>query len=189
MATTSTAQELGTTAPPFDLRGTDGKRHSLESVRGKNGTVVMFICNHCPYVKAVADKIARDMGELARHGVGSVAIMSNDPADYPEDSFENMKAFAAKHAFTFPYVIDETQDVARAYGAVCTPDIFGYDRSLKLVYRGRLDSSGRSPDPTAPRELFDAMAAVARGGAAPAVQHPAVGCSIKWRREPGSRNA
>jgi peroxiredoxin len=182
MATTSTAQELGTMAPPFDLRGTDGKMHSLDSVRGRNGTVVMFICNHCPYVKAVADKLTRDMGELAQHGVGSVAIMSNDPADYPEDSFDRMKAFAASHRFPFPYVIDETQDVARAYGAVCTPDIFGYDRDLKLVYRGRLDGSGRSPDPTAPRELFDAMAAVARGGAAPAVQHPAIGCSIKWKK-------
>jgi peroxiredoxin len=181
MAATTTGT-LGTTAPVFDLRGTDGKRHSLESVRGTNGTVVMFICNHCPYVKAVADKLTRDMGELAQHGVGSVAIMSNDPADYPDDSFDNMKAFAAKHGFPFPYVIDEAQDVARAYGAVCTPDIFGYNRDLRLVYRGRLDSSGRSPDPSAPRELFDAMAAVARGGAAPAVQHPAVGCSIKWRR-------
>ncbi len=178
----------GATAPTFDLRGTDGNRHSLESVRGKNGTVVMFICNHCPYVKAVVDKIVRDMGELTAHGVGSVAIMSNDPADYPEDSFDHMKAFAAKHAFPFPYLIDETQGVARAYGAVCTPDFFGYDRDLKLVYRGRLDSSGRSPDPSAPRELFAAMTEVARTGQAPAVQHAAVGCSIKWRREPGSRD-
>jgi len=173
---------LGTTAPPFDLHGTDGERHSLESARGKKGIVVMFICNHCPYVKAVAAKITRDMGELATHGVGSVAIMSNDPADYPEDSFDHMKAFAAQHAFPFPYVIDETQDVARAYGAVCTPDFFGYDCDLRLVYRGRLDSSGRSPDPAAPRELFAAMAEVARTGHAPAVQHPAVGCGIKWRR-------
>jgi len=173
---------LGTTAPPFDLHGTDGERHSLESARGKKGIVVMFICNHCPYVKAVAAKITRDMGELATHGVGSVAIMSNDPADYPEDSFDHMKAFAAQHAFPFPYVIDETQDVARAYGAVCTPDFFGYAGDLRLVYRGRLDSSGRSPDPAAPRELFAAMAEVARTGHAPAVQHPAVGCGIKWRR-------
>ena len=173
----------GTTAPPFDLPGTDGRRHTLASVRGANGTVVMFICNHCPYVKAVADKIARDMKELAAHGVGSVAIMSNDPADYPDDSFDNMKAFAAKHAFPLPYVIDETQDVAKAYGAVCTPDFFGYDRDLKLAYRGRLDSSGRSSDPSAPRELFNAMTEVARTGRAPAVQHAAVGCSIKWKRD------
>jgi peroxiredoxin len=172
----------GTPAPSFDLPGTDGRRHTLASVRGANGTVVMFICNHCPYVKAVVDKIVRDMRELAALGVGSVAVMSNDPADYPDDSFDNMKAFAAAHAFPFPYVIDETQDVARAYGAVCTPDFFGYDRDLKLAYRGRLDSSGRSPDPGAPRELFAAMAAVARGGPAPAVQHAAVGCSIKWKK-------
>ena len=170
-----------TIAPPFDLPGTDGRRHTLASVRGANGTVVMFICNHCPYVKAVADKIVRDMTALAAQGVGSVAIMSNDPADYPDDSFENMKSFAANHAFRFPYVVDDSQEVAKAYGAVCTPDFFGYDRDLKLVYRGRLDSSGRSPDPSAPRELFDAMTEVARTGHAPPIQHAAVGCSIKWK--------
>jgi peroxiredoxin len=179
---TTSAGALGTAAPPFDLPGTDGRRHTLASVRGSNGTVVMFICNHCPYVKAVQDKIVRDMRELAGHGVGSVAIMSNDPADYPDDSFDHMKEQAAKLAFPFPYLLDETQDVAKAYGAVCTPDFFGYDRDLKLVYRGRLDSSGRSPDPGAPRELFAAMTDVARTGRAPAVQHPAVGCSIKWKR-------
>jgi len=183
MATQTTSPgALGTAAPSFDLPGTDGRRHSLASVRGANGTVVMFICNHCPYVKAVIDKIVRDMRELATHGVGSVAIMSNDPVDYPEDSFDHMKALAAKVAFPFPYVLDETQEVAKAYGAVCTPDFFGYDRDLALVYRGRLDSSGRSPDPTAPRELFAAMMEVARTGRAPGVQHPAVGCSIKWKR-------
>jgi peroxiredoxin len=179
---TTSAGALGTTATPFDLPGTDGRRHTLASVRGTNGTVVMFICNHCPYVKAVQDKIVRDMRELAGHGVGSVAIMSNDPADYPDDSFDHMKEQAAKLAFPFPYLLDETQDVAKAYGAVCTPDFFGYDRDLKLVYRGRLDSSGRSPDPGAPRELFAAMTDVARTGRAPAVQHAAVGCSIKWKR-------
>ena len=171
-----------TIAPSFDLPGTDGRRHTLASVRGTNGTVVMFICNHCPYVKAVVDKIVRDMRELAAHGVGSVAIMSNDPADYPDDSFDLMKALATKLAFPFPYLLDETQEVARAYGAVCTPDFFGYDQNLNLVYRGRLDSAGRSPDPTAPRELFAAMTEVARTGRAPAVQHASVGCSIKWKR-------
>jgi peroxiredoxin len=179
---TTSAGALGTAAPPFDLPGTDGRRHALASVRGTQGTVVMFICNHCPYVKAVLDKIVRDMRELAGHGVGSVAIMSNDPADYPDDSFEHMKELATRLALPFPYVIDETQEVAKAYGAVCTPDFFGYDRDLKLVYRGRLDSSGRSPDPGAPRELFTAMTAVASTGHASAVQHPAVGCSIKWKR-------
>ena len=145
-------------ATPFDLAGTDGTRHTLEAVRGANGTVVMFICNHCPYVKAVIDKIARDMAELQQHGVGSIAIMSNDPAEYAEDSFDNMKVVAARHRFTFPYVFDATQDVARAYGAVCTPDFFGFDKDLRLVYRGRLDASGRSPDPAAPRELAAAEA-------------------------------
>jgi hypothetical protein len=108
--------------------------------------------------------------------------MGNDPVDYPDDSFDNMKALSTKLGFPFPYLVDESQEVAKAYGAVCTPDFFGYDRDLKLVYRGRLDSSGRSSDPSAPRELFDAMSAVARGGPAPALQHPAVGCSIKWKR-------
>jgi peroxiredoxin len=184
MASLSTPSVVpGAKAAPFDLPGTDGARHTLASVRGANGTVVMFICNHCPYVKAVIDKIARDMAELARHGVGSVAIMSNDPAEYAEDSFANMRAVAERHRFTFPYLFDETQDVARAYGAVCTPDFFGFDRDLVLVYRGRLDASGRSSDPAAARELFDAMVSVARTGIAPAVQHPSVGCSIKWKRD------
>ena len=178
---TTPTNQLGAAAAPFDLPGTDGARHTLESVRGPNGTVVMFICNHCPYVKAVIDKIARDMAELRAHGVGSVAIMSNDPAEYAEDSFDNMKAVAARHGFTFPYLLDESQDVARAYGAVCTPDFFGFDRNLKLVYRGRLDDSGRTPRPAAARELVDAMVAVARTGVAPDVQHPSIGCSIKWK--------
>jgi peroxiredoxin len=167
---------------PFDLPGVDGRRHTLDTVRGRAGTVVMFICNHCPYVKAVVAKIVRDMADLAAEGVASIAIMSNDPAAYPEDSFARMQAFAAEHRFGFPYVVDETQEVARAYGAVCTPDFFGFDGDLKLVYRGRLDASGRSPDPQAPRELFAAMSAVARGEAAPALQHPSIGCSIKWRQ-------
>ena len=171
----------GAVAPPFELRGVDGRMHSLASARGTEGVVVMFICNHCPYVKAVADKIVRDMDELRGLGVGAVAVMSNDVAAYPDDSFDNMMAFAARHRFGFPYVIDETQAVARAYGAVCTPDFFGYDRDLRLAYRGRLDASGRSSDPTAARELFEAMREVSRGRRAPAVQHPSVGCSIKWR--------
>ena len=179
---TTPAGQRGWPAAPFDLVGTDGRRHTLESVRGANGTIVMFICNHCPYVKAVIAKIVRDMTELRQHGVGSVAIMSNDPAAYPEDSFDSMKVFAAQHGFPFPYVIDQTQDIARTYGAVCTPDFFGFDRDLRLVYRGRLDASGRSSDPAAARELFDAMVEVARTGRAPSVQHPSVGCSIKWKQ-------
>ncbi len=178
--------EAGWPAAPFDLPGVDGRRHTLDSVRGPHGLVVMFICNHCPYVKAVLDKIVRDMDDLRALGVGSVAIMSNDPADYPDDSFGNMRAVAARHRFGFPYVIDETQAVAKAYGAVCTPDFFGFDRDLALVYRGRLDASGRSPNPDAQRELYAAMAAVARGEPAPATQHPSIGCSIKWRRDRAS---
>ena len=174
--------QLGWLAPPFDLLGTDGRRHTRESTRGANGMVVMFICNHCPYVKAVVGKIVRDMAELRQHGVGSIAIMSNDPAAYPEDSFDNMKAFAAQHGFAFPYVLDPTQEMARTYGAVCTPDFFGFDRDLRLAYRGRLDASGRSSDPTASRELFAAMLGVARSGKAPGIQHPSIGCSIKWKQ-------
>ena len=172
---------LGADAPAFDLPGIDGKRHTLDSSRGPNGLVVMFICNHCPYVKAIVDKIVRDARDLAAAGVGCIAVMSNDPAEYPEDSFANMQAVAARHGFAFPYVVDATQEVARAYGAVCTPDFFGLDRELRLVYRGRLDASGRSPDPTAVRELCPAMLAVARGEPAPAVQRPSIGCSIKWK--------
>ncbi len=183
MSATSPTGQLGFRAPPFDLPGVDGRKHTLESVRGTNGVVVMFICNHCPYVKAVIDKIVRDARDLAAHDIGSIAIMSNDPTEYPEDSFDNMKAVAARHGFTFPYVIDETQDIGRAYGAVCTPDFFGFDSRLELAYRGRLDASGRSPDPNAARELYDAMLQVARTGKGPAKQTPSVGCSIKWRRE------
>ena len=172
---------LGWPAARFDLPGIDGRRHTLDSARGTNGIVVMFISNHCPYVRAVAHKIVRDMDELAALGIGSIAIMSNDAAAYPADSFDNMKLFAAQHGFRFPYVVDESQDVARAYDAACTPDFLGFDRDLTLAYHGRLDASGRSPEPTARRELFDAMAAVARTGRAPVEQTPSIGCSIKWR--------
>ena len=141
----------------------------------------MFICNHCPYVKAVRERLVRDCAELAGHGIGSVAIMSNDPDDYPEDSFENMKALATRLSFPVPYLWDETQGVAKAYGAVCTPDFFGYNGKLELQYRGRLDDSGRSPKPDAPRELFEAMVQVARTGKGPEKQTPSIGCSIKWR--------
>jgi len=168
-------------AHDFDLPGTDGKRHTLASARGPNGLVVMFICNHCPYVKAVIDRIIRDCAELKAPGVGSIAIMSNDPADYPEDSFDNMKRLATEKRFPFPYVIDETQDIARAYDAVCTPEFFGFDKSLALQYHGRLDASRRDAVPNAKRELYEAMVAVAGGAKAPKEQHPSVGCTIKWR--------
>lgn len=174
--------EFGWRAPTFDLMGTDGKRHTLESARGPNGLLVMFICNHCPYVKAVVRRIVRDTRELAGHGVGSIAVMSNDPTAYPEDSFDNMRRVAREHDFPFPYVIDETQAVARAYGAVCTPDFFGLDAKLELQYRGRLDASRKETAPEdARRELFEAMLQVARTGQGPREQTASIGCSIKWR--------
>ena len=142
----------------------------------------MFICNHCPYVKALRERLVQDCAELAGHGIGSVAIMSNDPSDYPEDSFENMKRIATQFGYPFPYLIDESQDVAKAYGAVCTPDFFGYNAALELRYRGRLDASGRQAAPDARRELFDAMVQIARTGRGPSEQTASIGCSIKWKR-------
>ena len=169
-------------APDFDLPGVDGKRHDLVAVRGPNGLVVMFLCNHCPYVKAVIDRIVRDCKELSAQGVGSVAVMSNDPTEYPEDSFENMKRIAREKGFAFPYLLDETQDVARAYGAACTPDFFGFNAGLELQYRGRLDASRRDAVPNARRELFEAMLQIASTGIGPKEQIASIGCSIKWKK-------
>jgi len=169
-------------APEFDLLGVDGKRYRPATARGPNGLLVMFICNHCPYVKAVIDRIVRDCRELAAQGIGSIAVMSNDPADYPEDSFDSMKRVARDKGFPFPYVLDETQDVARAYGAACTPDFFGFDSKLELKYRGRLDASRRDPVPNARRELYEAMVQVAKSGTGPKEQVASIGCSIKWKR-------
>jgi peroxiredoxin len=168
--------------PQFDLPGVDGKRHSPQSARGDKGLVVMFICNHCPYVKAVIDRIVRDCKELQSLGIGSIAVMSNDPSDYPEDSFENMKRVAREKGFPFPYVIDETQDVARAYDAVCTPEFFGFNSALELQYHGRLDASRRDAVPNAKRELFEAMKLIAETGKGPKEQIASVGCSIKWKK-------
>lgn len=173
---------FGWSAPNFSLRGTDGAFHSLASARGPNGLLVMFICNHCPYVQAVLDRLIRDCRELQKEGVGSIAIMSNDTSAYPEDSFENMQALAARMNLPFPYVLDETQAVGLAYGAVCTPDFFGFNKHLHLQYRGRLDASGRQPgSPDARRELFEAMQQVAWTGHGPQEQFSSIGCSIKWR--------
>jgi peroxiredoxin len=173
--------DFGASAPDFELPGTDGRTYRRDQLAGPNGLLVMFICNHCPYVKAVIDKIVRDATELKSHGIGSVAISSNDPVDYPEDSFENMKAVAGRLKFPFPYLFDESQEIARAYGAVCTPDFFGYNGKLELQYRGRLDDSGRSVKPDAPRELYNAMLQVARTGKGPENQTASMGCSIKWK--------
>jgi peroxiredoxin len=169
-------------APDFTLPATDGKTYSLSDLKGDKGTVVAFICNHCPYVAAMIERLVRDARELAPLGVNVIAICSNDAANYPEDSFPNMRSFAERYDFPFPYLHDESQKVARAYGAVCTPDLFGFDDKLRLAYRGRLDT-GRTepPPPGAKRELFDAMTLVSKTGKGPPEQAHSVGCSIKWK--------
>ncbi len=173
--------DFGVPAPDFDLTGTDGKRWRLADVMGRNGVVIVFICNHCPYVKAIADKLVTEARALAEAGIGFAAICSNDAVSHPEDGFDNMQRFAATHRFPFPYLHDSDQSVARAFGAVCTPDFFGYNRKGELQYRGRLDASGREARPDAGRELFAAMKQVAETGAGPRAQTPSIGCSIKWK--------
>jgi hypothetical protein len=150
-------------------------------VRGPKGTLVAFICNHCPYVKAIIDRLVAEADALRQIGIGTIAIMANDTETYREDSFDNMKAFAAKHGFTFPYVIDGTQEVARTYGAQCTPDFFGFNARDELQYRGRLDASRTTLVANARRELFEAMRQVAETGRGPQEQTPSIGCSIKWK--------
>jgi peroxiredoxin len=182
MAETAPICAFGWKAPDFRLKGIDGKTWTLADHRGPNGTLILFICNHCPYVKAAVGRIVRDARALEAVGIGSAAICSNDAVQYPEDSFENMKAFADAHRLPFPYLHDETQEVARAYGAVCTPDFFGFNASLELQYRGRLDAGRRdAPPPDASRELYEAMKQVAETGHGPREQFPSVGCSIKWK--------
>jgi peroxiredoxin len=174
--------EFGQPAIDFDLPGVDGKNWTLDDCRGPKGLLVMFICNHCPYVKAIRERIVRDAKELQEQGINCVAIMSNDPAEYEEDSFENMRKVAQEYDFPFPYLLDESQEVARAYGAVCTPDFFGYNAALELQYRGRLDESRKeAADPGVRRDLFEAMKQVAETGHGPREQIPSMGCSIKWR--------
>jgi peroxiredoxin len=175
--------DFGQAAHDFNLPDTDDKYWSLQDCRGEKGTLIMFICNHCPYVKAVQERLVRDTRELLEHGIKSVAIMSNDPAEYPEDSPENMKKIAKKFNYPFPYLIDETQEIAKAYGAICTPDFFGYNADLKLQYRGRLDASRMDPaPPNARRDLFEAMKQIAETGQGPKDQIASMGCSIKWRK-------
>lgn len=174
--------DFGQVAIDFELPGVDGQIWTLDKARGEQGLLVMFICNHCPYVKAIQDRLVRDCAELKTMGVNSIAIMSNDPNEYEEDSFENMQAVAEKWQFPFPYVLDETQAVAKAYGAVCTPDFFGYNADLQLQYRGRLDESRKqAADANVRRDLFEAMKQVAQTGQGPLEQIPSMGCSIKWK--------
>jgi peroxiredoxin len=176
--------EFGKPAIDFSLPGTDDRGWTLEDCRGSRGLLVMFICNHCPYVRAIRSRLVRDTRELRGLGINSVAIMSNDPALYEDDSFVNMQAVAREFDFPFPYLFDESQAVARAYGAVCTPDFFGYNSELKLQYRGRLDASGKESAPAdARRDLFEAMRQIAGTGQGPEAQIPGMGCSIKWREE------
>ncbi len=166
----------------FNLPGVDGQNWNLEKASGENGLLVMFICNHCPYVKAIHQRLVEDARILRdEFGINSIAIMSNDPNEYAEDSFENMKAVSDQWQFPFPYVIDETQETAKAYGAVCTPDFFGYNTKLQLQYRGRLDESRKQTSPEGVRrDLLEAMKHVAQTGQGPLEQIPSMGCSIKW---------
>ena len=176
--------DFGLDAIDFNLTGVDGKQWSLEDACGENGLLVMFICNHCPYVKAIRHRIVRDTKELIQHGVNSVAIMSNDPLQYEEDSLENMQRIAAEYDFPFPYLLDDSQQVAKRYGAVCTPDFFGYNADLQLQYRGRLDESRKeSAAEDVRRDLYESMLLVAKTGAGPKEQIPSMGCSIKWKSE------
>lgn len=184
MAATADPLQRGFSAPDFTLPGTDGRVWSLAELRGPKGLLVMFICNHCPYVQAVADRMVRDARELQAIGVNTVAISSNDITAYPEDSFDSMKQFAVRHGFGFPYLYDETQAVAKAYGAVCTPDFFGFNADLQLQYRGQLDASRKHAAPAdARRDLFEAMKQIAATGIGPDEQYPSIGCSIKWKDE------
>ena len=173
--------DFGWKAPDFALPATDGKTYALSDVAGPNGTLIMFICNHCPYVLAVLDRILRDAHDLSAEGIGVAAICSNDAQAYPADSFDRMREMAQAHGFPFPYLHDADQSVARALGAACTPDFFGLNAQGALQYRGRLDASGAKPAPEgARRELYDAMVQIARTGAGPREQTPSIGCSIKW---------
>lgn len=174
--------DFGWKAPPFTLPGVDGKTYSLEDLRGPKGTLVMFICNHCPYVQAVVQRIVRDAAELKALGVNTVAICSNDATSHPDDSYESMKTFAETYGFGFPYLHDETQEVAKAYDAICTPDFFSFNGELELHYRGRLDESRKeAAADDVRRDLFEAMKEIAETGKGPREQTPSIGCSIKWK--------
>lgn len=181
MAAAAAICDFGWKAVDFSLEGIDGRTYTLRDVRGPNGTLVMFICNHCPYVQSIIGRIVRDVADLKPLGIGAIGIMPNDTEAYPEDSFDQMQAFAELHGLNFPYVIDRTQEVAKAYDAVCTPDFFGFNGDLELQYRGRLDESKTTPIKDARRELFEAMRMVAQTGKGPAEQTASMGCSIKWR--------
>ena len=176
--------DFGWKAPEFNLIGIDNKYYSFQDIKGTNGTLVMFICIHCPYVKSVIHRIVEDVTTLKEKGIGVIAIMSNDvndPKYGEEDSFDNMKLFSEKNNFVFPYVYDETQSVGREYNAVCTPDFFGFNANNELQYRGRLEESKMEIIPNAKKELLEAMIQVSETGSGPNDQIPSIGCSIKWK--------
>ena len=175
--------DFGQKAYNFELKSTDSKIISLDDIKGKNGTLIMFICNHCPYVKAVTKDIVEDCKKLKDLGINSVAICANDAENYPEDSFDNMIGFAKKNQFTFPYLIDETQEIAKTYDAVCTPDFFGYNNNLELQYRGRLrELKNLIPVKEGESDLLKAMKQISKTGKGPENQTPSAGCSIKWKQ-------
>lgn len=181
MAAETPICDFGWDAPDFELPDAYGARHRLQDLRGPNGTVILFICNHCPYVRSVIGRIVETAKDLEGKGIKTVAIMANDWDSYPDDAPDKMVEFAQEHGIFFPYLVDADQSVARAYDAVCTPDFFGFNADLKLQYRGRLDESRKEAVPGARRELFEAMCRVAETGQGPADQVPSMGCSIKWR--------
>ncbi|SAK69634.1 thiol-disulfide oxidoreductase [Caballeronia hypogeia] len=181
MPTESPLAELGAPAAAFTLPATDGNTHTPDSLKGSNGLVLVFMCNHCPYVKAALPNLIRDARALKAIGVNVAGINANDSSVYTDDAFDRMIALAKEWNLPFPYLHDETQEVAREYGAVCTPECFGFDRDLRLKYRGRIDASRKEALPDARRDLYEAMRAIAETGDAPEEQYPALGCSIKWK--------
>lgn len=184
MAVSPEICDFGAKAPQFTLPATDGRTYALFDIAGPKGTLILFICNHCPYVTSTIERVIGDAKQLMAEGIGVAAICSNDAATYPADSFDKMQDFAAQHAFPFPYLHDADQTVARAFGAVCTPDPFGYNADLELQYRGRIDEYRRDPRPEGGRsEIVDAMRQIAATGEGPREQTPSMGCSIKWRKD------
>ena len=176
-------ENLDVLAPQFSLKNINNEIVSLDHMKGLDGTVIVFICNHCPYVKAIANRLKKEADELLTHSINTIAIMSNDVTNYPEDSFDNMKIFSEKYKFNFPYLYDETQEVAKKYKAVCTPDFFGFDKNLKLKYRGRIDSAvmNSNQNSNIQRDLFNAMIKIKNEGVGPTNQISSIGCSIKWK--------
>jgi len=175
--------DFGLKAKPFSLLGIDNKLWTLDKAKGENGLLIMFICNHCPYVKAILPRLINDLSELQKYGINSIAISSNDVVNYPQDSFEEMKKLSVLYSFTFPYIFDESQSIAKSYNAICTPDFFGFNRELELQYRGRFDSTGREETPPIDnkKDLYEAMKLISETQKGPEKQFSSIGCSLKWK--------